>query len=382
MLPKDRIHAVFHHQATDRVPIHHLGFSAQVASAILGREAYVGGGIQQWREAAALWEGEEAHQQFLERSRRDAFALAVALGQDLVRMEYWRMPARPARRLDEHTFLYGDPERQWCVYRFDPDTELFQIVDQHPAPETRDMDWLELRVADAERAAEGYRPTAETFAETRLLIEQYGAERTVRYSGGGMGIPFDEPVWLEAALLRPDLVGRYLDTQARWLERSAPLLAQAGVEYVFGGHDMASDAGPFYSPRVFHELLLPRLERMTAACHRCGLRYLFASDGNLWPVAEDLFGASGLDGYLEIDRTAGMDLGRLRERFPHLVLLGNISSRTLHMGSPEEVAAEARSCLEEARRSGGIIVGLSNYAQPGTPARNLEALIETLDRER
>jgi uroporphyrinogen-III decarboxylase len=154
------------------------------------------------------------------------------------------------------------------------------------------------------------------------------------------------------------------------------------VEYVVGGHDMASDAGPFYSPRVFHELLLPRLERMTAACHRCGLRYLFASDGNLWPVAEDLFGASGLDGYLEIDRTAGMDLGRLRERFPHLVLLGNISSRTLHMGSPEEVAAEARSCLEEARRSGGIIVGLSNYAQPGTPARNLEALIETLDRER
>ncbi len=377
MLPKARVRATFDHQPTDRVPIHHIGFCAQVASMVLGREAYVGGGIQQWREACALWEGEEAHQEFLERSRRDAFELGKALGHDLIRMEYWRMPARPSGKVDERTFLYGDPGGQWRLYRFEPETELYQPVDERPRPDRKDMDWLERFVADAERDAEDYAPTEETFADTRRMIADYGQEHALRINGGGLAIPYDPPVWLEASLLRPDLVGRCLDAQAERLVRSAPLMAEAGVEYLFGGGDMASNSGPFYSPRVFHELMLPRLERMCGACRRHGVRYLFASDGNLWAIAEDLFGSSGVDGYFEIDRRAGMDLGRLRERFPRLVLIGNISSRTLHRGRPEDVAAEARSCLDEARRSRGIIVGLSNYAMPGTPPENLEALVET-----
>ena len=45
MLPKERIAAVFDHQPTDKVPIYQAGFSSRVASAVLGREAYVGGGI-------------------------------------------------------------------------------------------------------------------------------------------------------------------------------------------------------------------------------------------------------------------------------------------------------------------------------------------------
>ena len=379
MLPKERIRAAFDHQSTDTVPVHHIGFSAQVASMVLGREAYVGGGIQQWREASALWEGEEAHQEYVERSRRDAFELGQALGHDLIRMEYWRMPARPARKVDEHTFLYGDPDGEWRLYRFDPETELYQPVDQYPPPGGKDMDWLEERVAGAERAASDYAPTAESFADFRGMLEQYGKEHALRYNGGGLGIPYDA-IWLEAMLSQPDLVGRYLDTQAERLVRAAPSLAEAGVEYVFGGGDMASDSGPFYSPRVFHDLLLPRLKRMCDACHEHGLRYLFASDGNLWPIADDLFGSSGVDGYFEIDRTAGMDLGRLRERFPRLVLIGNISSRTLDRGRREDVVAEARSCLDEARRNGGVIVGLSNYALPGTPPENLEAMIETIER--
>jgi len=50
----ERVQAAFEKRETDKVPIHHLGFCSQVASALLGREAFVGGGIQQWREANAL----------------------------------------------------------------------------------------------------------------------------------------------------------------------------------------------------------------------------------------------------------------------------------------------------------------------------------------
>ena len=89
-----------------------------------------------------------------------------------------------------------------------------------------------------------------------------------------------------------------------------------------------------------------------------------------------------IDGYYEIDRRAGMDLGRLRERFPDLVLIGNVSSHTVHLGSRGEVIAEALSCLEEARRNGGIIVGTSNYFVPHTPVENVLALIEAIRQYR
>ena len=133
MLSKERVRATFEKQPVDKVAVAHLGFASETASLILGREAYVGGGIQQFREARALWEGEDAHREYLERSHKDAFDLAVATGQDLVRMTYWRMPEKPAQRPDECTFLYGDPDGHYRVYRFDADTELYSIVDQRPA---------------------------------------------------------------------------------------------------------------------------------------------------------------------------------------------------------------------------------------------------------
>ena len=62
--------------------------------------------------------------------------------------------------------------------------------------------------------------------------------------------------------------------------------------------------------------MLPRLQKISRCCHDLGVYHLFASDGDLWPVADDLFGRSGIDGYYEIDKLAGMDLRRLREAQP------------------------------------------------------------------
>ena len=378
VLPKERVRAVFDRVPVDRVPLHHIGFTSRAASHVLGREAYVGGGIQQWREACALWQGDDAHKEFLERSEKDAFDLNLAVGNDMVRMQYWRMPVRPARRIDECSFLYGDPDGEWRTYTFDPRTELYQITARHPEPVAEDLADVERQVIAEEDALESHEVRPEHFDGTRQAVAKWGREHVVRIAGGGIGIGHGSIAWLEAFALRPDLVARHFDVQAEGFVRSAQGLAEAGAEYVFGGGDMASNTGPIYSPQSFRELTVPRIKRMADACHQHGMRYLFASDGDLWPVADDLFGRCGVDGYFEIDRLAGMDLARLRERYPDLTLIGNISSRTLHRGTPEDVTAEARSCLEEADRSGGIIVGVSNYVMPETPPENIDALLTAL----
>ena len=178
------------------------------------------------------------------------------------------------------------------------------------------------------------------------------------------------------------LVGRLLDAQVARSVKNAEVLARMGARVLFGGGDFASERGPMYSPRVFHDLMLPRLQRISECCHRLGLYHFFGTDGNVWPVAEDLYGNSRVDGHYEVDRRAGMDILRIHERYPHITMVGNISSFTLHTGSPEDVEVETRACLEEARETGKVIAGCSNIIISETPDRNVDVMLETIAKYR
>ncbi|OIO90101.1 MAG: hypothetical protein AUJ92_19570 [Armatimonadetes bacterium CG2_30_59_28] len=376
MTARERVTAAFEHRPTDVVPHFTAGFSSYAASIVLDREAYVGGGIQQFREARALWQGEDAHQEYLERSRKDAFDLVSVLDMDLVRPAYWRLAEKPVRKIDEQTYLYGNPEKEWRVMRFDGATELYQVIETSPRP-LLTMDDLEEQVKQSEAALEGWQPGESAYEEPLAAREAF-PDHAIQVGCLGLNINYREPLWLEAIAERPDLVARTLDTQVERTVRSIELPIRMGFRFLFGGGDFASNKGPFYSPKFYHEVVFPRWVRMMEACHQRGAFGLFASDGNLWPVAADLFGAAKTDGFYEIDRVAGMDLRKLCERFPHLTLLGNISSATLHRGTKEQVIEETVDCIEAAKECGSILVGCSNQIVAGTPRENLMAMIETI----
>jgi hypothetical protein len=379
--PKERVDAAFSGESADKIPVHHIGLSSEVASALLGREAYVGGGIQQWREAAALWRGEDAHQEFLDRSYRDAIDVAGVLGNDIIRVSYWRYRRKPTRRINDYTFVFehGEPQ-DWHVLRFDPASEECHITPYLPESEPT-FEEIEESLDREERAMADHTPAAPEF-EARALRE-LGEEYSIRCGAAAVGLPLGHAsTWLAAVALRPDLVARHLDLQVEYARRTVPLLASLGFRYLFGGGDFASNDGPMYSPTAFRDLVLPRLQQVSEICHRHGCYHLFASDGNLWPVADDLFGRSGIDGYYEIDRRAGMDLRQLHDRFPGLTTIGNISSHTLHLGTSDDVRREVEEAAEEGKRFGRTVVGVSNYIVPGTPVENVVTMIETIARLR
>jgi hypothetical protein len=250
-------------------------------------------------------------------------------------------------------------------------------VERSPRPEPCPGDLR--RIADETlRAAECRDPSPDDFPEHRRAVARFGAVRGVHGGGIGLCIP-REPAWLEAAVLEPETVGRLLDAQVVNARKNVPVMAAMGLRHLFGGGDFAGNRGPFYSPRTFHELMLPRLRSISEACAEYGALHLFASDGDLWPVADDLFGASGVGGFYEVDRDF-MPLRRLRERFPRLVLLGGIRSGVLHRGTEAEVIVETRTAVEDAKAVGGCIVGCSNQVVAPTPERNFWAMMETLER--
>jgi hypothetical protein len=285
------------------------------------------------------------------------------------------MSEKPTRRIDENTFLYGDPDAAWRVMRFDPDTELYQKVDWKPRVETTEAD-LESQVEQMERSLDSYRPGPDAFPDIAMGIEAFGSEREVAGGYVGIGVDYRSQAWITAVASRPDLVERWLEVSAEKSIRNVEALKDVDIRVMLGGGDMATNEGPIYSPRVFRELLIPRLRRIVDACHKHGKLYFFASDGDLWPVADDLF--SVVDGYYEIDRRAGMDLAKLKQRFPHLRLIGNISSHTLHLGTKAEVVEETSSCLAAAREFGGVIVGCSNLIMCQTPEENFLAMLDIL----
>ncbi len=378
MTGKERVMATFEGGEADRVPIYCAGLSSRIASHVLGREAFVGHGMQQYRESVARWEG--WLDEFEERTRTDVLAASETLDLDLVRPMYWRYAHEPIARIDEYTFKYGDEDGNWWVMRFDAGTELFQEVDRAPRPEPT-IDDVERATEQSEAAAEGKGgPSPDSYPDLLAAIEYYGERRTVHGFGTGVSVPRDRH-WLEAMALRPELVRRYLVARAKVNTRTIPVMAQMGLKILFGGGDFAGKNGPLYSPKAFHDCMLPALQIVSECCDEHNCWHFFASDGDLWPVAEDLFGNSGVQGFYEIDRRCGMDLNRLRDTFPHLRLCGGIASETLHTGTRAEVVAETQSALDVARERGQIVVGISNQVVPATPLENFDAMMETLHEQ-
>ena len=374
MTGKKKIISAFQHKEGDRVPIYEQAFASDVASEILGRKVYTGSTSLHYEETTAWMQGEEAHKEFEQKLWEDLIALTRYFEFDAVHMP-WRLREKPTEQLDEYTFLYGkQDEKNWHINRFDPVSQTFGVVDSwenHLEPED-----IPKIVEEMEKEFSNRPPSKkEDFHEIKRLLDMFGEELAVLGSGG-IVIPYTR-VWLEAIILYPEAIERYLDLVVAGNLESIKIQAEMGIKVIWGGGDMASKNGPLYSPKTFHELMLPRLKKITELCNKLGIYYLLRSDGNLWPVAHDLFKESGIHGYGEIEGDAGMDLGRLKKEYGHLTFWGNISCHTLRVGSKEDVIKETKDCIDKASKGGGYIFGTSNSILSGTPPENVIAMYET-----
>jgi uroporphyrinogen decarboxylase len=138
---------------------------------------------------------------------------------------------------------------------------------------------------------------------------------------------------------------------------------------------MADKNGPLYSPRMFRELLLPRLRKLADRCNELNLHYVWRTDGNLWPVCDMIFEEAGVPGFGEVDRDASMELGKIRKRYPDVVVWANASGGFMRRRGREEVYDHCVRILEESegRR---YFHGVSNTILPGTPPENVWAMME------
>jgi hypothetical protein len=376
---RKRIRAAFAHEVPDRVPKFDQTVTLEVASAVMGREALVGGGTLRFREVEARYKGEDSAREFEERMMADVAEFYVKLGYDMARLP-WRDSRKASDCLDDFTYQFGNPESggPWEVYHYDADSCNWHQADSWLAGGNVDAltGWLEKQ----DETWDGPDTDTDRMDDIVHFRRLLPAGIAVCSTAGFLGIPMWDPAWLMAIELAPELVVNELERQTRQGIVDIELASSLGVDLALAGGDFCTKNGPAFSPATFERMFLPRLKRITEACDRCGMYYVFRTDGNTWPVADLLYERSGIHGLGEIDYGVGMRLGELREKHPGLTLFGNLDcGGALVFGSADEVRATTREILDD---TGGIghVAGCSNAVMPETPPENFMAMLEEIDR--
>lgn len=370
----ERMKSAFRHIEADRVPLYEQGIASDVASAVLGRPALTGLTGLHRIEAEEWLKSPAAASEFYEKVLQDSVSLAKALEMDAVSIP-WLVGGPPTRKIDDFTYVYGEYKSgDYTVRKYDPASDTMGVIDSHISRWT--IEDLQTYVAGLEKS-HSLRHIAEPADFPMFLRLQELAGNMAVVSGSVFVIPLEQ-VWLEAIALDPCLVERYLDIQLDYNLDYLRAMARMGVEFIWGGGDMADNHGTVYSPAFFRKYMLPRWKQITGLCRQLGVYYVFRTDGNLWSVADDIFIDAGVDGYGEIDVDAGMDMGRLKREYGHLTFWGGIScGRTLRLGSKDDVITATKKVIDDCAKDGGLVFGSSNTILPGTPPENFIAMVET-----
>lgn len=149
-----------------------------------------------------------------------------------------------------------------------------------------------------------------------------------------------------------------------------------GVDGIVVEGDLAGETTTLMSPRHFREYIKPYEQELTNYAHRHGLKIIKHSDGNVWPVLDDLIEA-GFDGFNPVQPQC-MDIGKVKAHAAgRLCLVGNIDCRhLLPLGTVEEVEQTVKDTIATAAPGGGYIISSSNSIHVGCKPENYIAMIQ------
>jgi len=379
MTGKERFLTTFAHREPDRVPVSDQVIVSRVASGVLGRYAYTGGGEFSRDSIELLRRGERDF--LVGRFIEDTVELHRKLELDFVAITN-RTPPRDydrealPQKVADNIYRHQDTETGlFSVSKFSEESGLFFDIDSSFKREGveaigRLVPVFERELAKPVRFKDGY------FDGWDGIASELGKDIAIGFNAG-LGFP-PELHWLEAIPLKPQWAELYLDVQ---LHHSLALIREGvkhGADFVLSECDLADNRGPFYSPDIYRRWLVPRYRKLVSCAHENGLLYIMRTDGNTRLLWTHIFDEIGVDGYEEIDREAGMDLGEMKRAVGHkITLIGNVdAAKTLVFGDRKAVFDEVRACIGTAARGGGYIMASSNSIHYNIPFRNFMYMVE------
>jgi uroporphyrinogen decarboxylase len=177
------------------------------------------------------------------------------------------------------------------------------------------------------------------------------------------------PLLMEVAL-NPDVVTRILEavttTIIRWLHAQLDTLRQPE------GIMVLDDVVGMVSQQHYEELIHPHLRRIFDEFE--GLIRVYHNDTPCPHLLESLAEAN-FDVFNFSHKT---DIAEAKAKMGHRVaMMGNVPPLDMGVrGTPAEVIESGRECLAKGAPGGGMILSFGGGVSPGTPPKNIEALLK------
>ncbi len=178
----------------------------------------------------------------------------------------------------------------------------------------------------------------------------------------------ERPAWAECLLDRLAANNRFRAVEA----------AKAGVDAIYCGDDVANQNAMMFSPAMWRRFMLSRWKGVwdAARAARPGIPIHYHSDGNLLAVVPDLVEA-GLS-ILNPVQPECLDADAIHARFAGRLALDGLlgTQSTMPWGTPDDVRARVRVCIERYGGQGGLILAPTHVLEPEVPIANIEAFVD------
>ncbi|NLF73096.1 MAG: hypothetical protein GX575_29010 [Candidatus Anammoximicrobium sp.] len=162
---------------------------------------------------------------------------------------------------------------------------------------------------------------------------------------------------------QPELLHRINQDLTDFNLRILDRVAQACVPtFVTIAEDMSYNHGPMISERHFDEFIAPYYRQLIPRLHALGAEVLVDTDGDVTLMVPWLL-REGVQGVLPLERQAGVDGMRLRQRFPTLQMVGHYDKMVMNRG--EEVVRREFERLAPLMKGGRFIPSVDHQTPPG-----------------
>lgn len=233
------------------------------------------------------------------------------------------------------------------------------------------------------RRVEGMEPEPADFLMLQYVMGKLGRERahiftipgTFRWSWSLRGA-------MQHLLLDyvtdPDLAHALARIATDFCNASVAKAIDLGADVICMEGDLAHNPTTLMSPAHYREFLKPYHQETVDLAHSRGVRIIKHSDGNIWPILDDLLEV-GFDGIHPIQPQC-MDIGEVKRHLAgRACVLGNIDCmHLLPFGSEEEVVESVKETLAKAAPGGGYIASSSNSIHPGCRPENYVAMVNAI----
>lgn len=133
------------------------------------------------------------------------------------------------------------------------------------------------------------------------------------------------------------------------------------------GEDMSYNLGPMLSKDMYDRFMLPYYKELVPLVKAHGTRVLIDTDGQVEPLIP-WFLEGGIEGILPLERMAGVDVNRIRQSYPDLIMIGGFDKMVMKNGE-DAMRAEFERILP-AIRSGRYIPSVDHQTPPDVSLEN------------